>query len=77
MNCQDCHNNPDARQFGGGGPNGPHGSRYEFLLADRYETADFTAESQQAYALCYRCHDRNTAIPFSVTRALRCTACTL
>lgn len=58
MTCQDCHNNPDARQLGGGGANGPHGSRFPFLLADRYDTADFTIESPQAFALCYRCHDR-------------------
>lgn len=62
MSCQDCHNNPDARQLGGSGPNGPHGSRHEFLLVDRYETADFTSESPQAYALCYRCHDRNSIL---------------
>jgi predicted CXXCH cytochrome family protein len=62
MNCQDCHNNPDARQLGGGGPNGPHGSRYPFLLVDRYETADFTTESPAAYALCYRCHDRSSIL---------------
>ncbi len=62
LNCQDCHNNPDARQLGGGGPNGPHGSRYEFLLAARYETQDFTSESPQVYALCYTCHDRNSIL---------------
>ncbi len=62
MQCQDCHNNPDARALGGSGPNGPHGSRFEFLLADRYETADFTLESPQAYALCYQCHDRNSIL---------------
>lgn len=62
IGCQDCHNNPDARQLGGGGPNGPHGSRFEFLLADRYDTADFTVESAQAYALCYQCHDRNSIL---------------
>ncbi len=62
MDCQDCHNNPDARELGGGGPNGPHGSRFEFLLADRYETADFTMESPQAYSLCYQCHDRNSIL---------------
>jgi hypothetical protein len=62
MSCQDCHNNPDARQLGGASANGPHGSRYEFLLADRYETADFTMESPRAYALCYRCHDRNSIL---------------
>jgi hypothetical protein len=62
IGCQDCHNNPDARQLGGGGPNGPHGSRYDFLLAERYETDDFTVESSQAFALCYKCHDRNSIL---------------
>ncbi len=62
IGCQDCHNNPDARQLGGFGPNGPHGSRFEFLLAERYETSDFTVESPQAYALCYRCHDRTSIL---------------
>lgn len=62
MSCQDCHNNPDARQLGGAGPNGPHGSPFPGLLAARYETADFTAESPQAYALCYRCHDRSSIL---------------
>jgi len=62
LSCQDCHNNPDARQFGGGGPNGPHGSRFDFLLAARYDTADFSSESPQSYALCYRCHDRNSIL---------------
>ena len=62
ISCQDCHNNPDARQLGGTSANGPHGSRYDFLLADRYDTADLTIESPQAYALCYRCHDRNSIL---------------
>lgn len=62
MNCQDCHNNADARQLGGSGPNGPHGSRYDYLLAYRYETADFTTESATAYELCYQCHDRNSIL---------------
>jgi len=62
ISCTDCHNNPDARQLGGAGPNGPHGSRYEFLLADRYDTQDFAIESPQTYALCYRCHDRNSIL---------------
>jgi hypothetical protein len=62
LSCQDCHNNPDARQLGGATANGPHGSRFDFLLAARYETADFTAESPQAYALCYNCHDRNSIL---------------
>lgn len=62
VNCQDCHNNPDARELGGSGPNGPHGSRFPFILADRYESADFTGESSHAYALCYRCHDRGSIL---------------
>jgi predicted CXXCH cytochrome family protein len=62
MGCEDCHNNADARALGGAGPNGPHGSRFRFILARQYETADFTAESPQAYALCYECHDRNSIL---------------
>ncbi len=62
MSCQDCHNNPDARQLGGSGPNGPHGSRFDSLLVARYDTADFTLESAQSYALCYQCHDRNSIL---------------
>lgn len=62
ISCQDCHNNPDAAGAGGLVANGPHTSRFEPLLARRYETADFTAESPQAYALCYDCHDRNSIL---------------
>jgi len=62
LSCQSCHNNPDARNLGGGGPNGPHGSRFDWLLVENYETADFTMESPQAYALCYRCHDRTSIL---------------
>jgi len=62
IGCQDCHNNPDARQLGGGSANGPHGSRYDFLLSNRYDTADYSMESPQAYAVCYQCHDRNSIL---------------
>ncbi len=62
VSCQDCHNNPDSSDEGGGQVNGPHGSRYDFLLVDQYETRDFTLESPQSYALCYRCHDRNSIL---------------
>lgn len=84
INCQDCHNNPDARELGGFGPNGPHGSRFSFLLNANYETADFTMESPQAYALCYQCHDRTSILndeSFSfhrvhiVNRQTPCSAC--
>lgn len=62
ISCQDCHNNPDALDEGGLQANGPHGSRFDFLLSARYETADFTSESPQVYALCYKCHDRNSIL---------------
>jgi len=62
ISCQDCHNDPDAIGLGGTQVNGPHGSRFDYLLAARYETRDFTSESPQAYALCYRCHDRNSIL---------------
>ncbi len=62
MSCQDCHDNPDSRRFGGAAANGPHGSRFDNLLVARYETADFTIESANTFALCYRCHDRNSIL---------------
>jgi predicted CXXCH cytochrome family protein len=84
LSCQDCHNNPDARELGGLGPNGPHGSRFAFLLNANYETADFSIESAQAYALCYQCHDRTSILgdesfPFHrvhvVNSQTPCSAC--
>jgi predicted CXXCH cytochrome family protein len=35
--CTDCHNSEDNREFGGTGPNGPHGSKYSHILERRYE----------------------------------------
>jgi predicted CXXCH cytochrome family protein len=35
--CTDCHNSDDNREFGGNGPNGPHGSIFVHLLERRYE----------------------------------------
>ncbi|HET9407522.1 MAG TPA: cytochrome c3 family protein [Candidatus Sulfotelmatobacter sp.] len=35
--CTDCHNSDDAREFGGTGPNGPHGSIYPHIFERRYE----------------------------------------
>ncbi len=35
--CTDCHNADDNREFGGSGPNGPHGSRFSHILERRYE----------------------------------------
>ncbi|MBN1343779.1 MAG: hypothetical protein JXQ73_13940 [Phycisphaerae bacterium] len=59
MRCTDCHNSDLATS---GGPMGPHGSIYKFLLIDNYDTSDFTQESPRSYALCYRCHDRSSIL---------------
>jgi predicted CXXCH cytochrome family protein len=34
--CTDCHNNDNSREFGGTGPNGPHGSKYDHILERPY-----------------------------------------
>jgi len=34
--CTDCHNNDNGREFGGTGPNGPHGSNYDHILERQY-----------------------------------------
>jgi predicted CXXCH cytochrome family protein len=60
--CTDCHSSDSSRAAGGSGPNGPHGSNNPPLLVARYETADSTAESPGAYALCYRCHERTSIL---------------
>lgn len=35
--CTDCHNSDDNREFGGSGPNGPHGSIFAHIIERRYE----------------------------------------
>ena len=62
ITCLDCHNNDSGPGAGGSGPNGPHGSNYEPLLERQYLTQDPTTESASAYALCYKCHDRNSIL---------------
>lgn len=36
MLCTDCHNSDNNREFGGTGPNGPHGSKNEHILERQY-----------------------------------------
>lgn len=60
--CTDCHSSDSGKAAGGTGPSGPHGSQYKPLLALRYDTIDRTSESEAAYALCYKCHDRNSIL---------------
>jgi predicted CXXCH cytochrome family protein len=69
--CTDCHNSDDNREFGGTGPNGPHGSRWTHILERRYEFSQAAAPGQPItnlfsnpdlsvngpYGLCAKCHD--------------------
>jgi predicted CXXCH cytochrome family protein len=69
--CTDCHNSDDNREFGGTGPNGPHGSKWTHILERRYEFSQTAIRGQQInnlfpnpdlsvsgpYALCGKCHD--------------------
>ena len=69
--CTDCHNSDDNREFGGTGPNGPHGSKYTHLLERRYDMSQAPVPGQPItnlivppnltptgnYALCAKCHD--------------------
>ena len=68
--CTDCHNSDDNREFGGSGPNGPHGSRFTHILERRYEISQAMTPGQPItnlfpspdlsaagpYALCGKCH---------------------
>lgn len=69
VKCTDCHNNnagPYSTGTGtipaGTGVNGPHGSTNPLLLERQYVTIDNTMESAANYALCYKCHDRNSIL---------------
>lgn len=74
--CTDCHNSDDNREFGGNGPNGPHGSKWTHILERRYELSQTTAAGNAIsnlfpnpdltqtgpYAMCSKCHDLNNII---------------
>ncbi|UCE59654.1 MAG: hypothetical protein JSU63_19695 [Phycisphaerales bacterium] len=62
MRCTDCHNNDAGPRAGGAGPDGPHGSNFNFLLERNYTVLDDTHESEYEYALCYKCHLRSSII---------------
>ena len=75
--CTDCHNSDDNREFGGTGPNGPHGSNYSHILERNYQfsltvTPGSTVtntypnpdtSAQGPYAMCAKCH--NLSVVFS------------
>jgi predicted CXXCH cytochrome family protein len=60
--CTDCHANDGGPGNGGNGPAGPHASNWPALLERQYITADGTGESTDAYALCYKCHSRDSIL---------------
>jgi len=74
--CTDCHNSDDNREFGGTGPNGPHGSKWTHLFERRYEFSQAPAPGQTIinlfptpdlsvngpYALCGKCHSLSNVI---------------
>jgi len=64
IDCISCHDN-DEWTPAGNQPRGPHGSRYEPILAQQYQTEDPSIESFADYALCYKCHDRTTLLQTS------------
>lgn len=41
--CTDCHNSDNNREFGGTGPNGPHGSRNNHILERQYVASQVAA----------------------------------
>ncbi len=69
--CTDCHNADDNREFGGSGPNGPHGSKWTHILERRYEFSQTISPGQLItnlyrnpdlsvngpYAMCGKCHN--------------------
>lgn len=69
--CTDCHNSDDNREFGGTGPSGPHGSKFNHILERRYEITTASTPGGDLlnsypnpdlsvngpYALCAKCHD--------------------
>ncbi len=57
VSCSDCHGSDRDN-----GPRGPHGSLYRGLLVDNYEMESGRSENPRAYALCYRCHERDSIL---------------
>jgi predicted CXXCH cytochrome family protein len=74
--CTDCHNSDDNREFGGPGPNGPHGSKWTHILERRYEFSQSVAPGQLVmnlfrnpdlsvngpYAMCGKCHSLSNIV---------------
>ena len=55
--CGDCHSGEFSQAAGGQGPNGPHGSQNESILALNYELASTSNQGLRSGLLCFKCHD--------------------
>jgi predicted CXXCH cytochrome family protein len=69
--CTDCHNSDDNREFGGIGPNGPHGSVNSHILEHNYQFSQSAAPGglvtntfpnpdlslSGPYGMCAKCHN--------------------
>ena len=69
--CSDCHNSDDNREFGGTGPNGPHGSVNSHILEHNYQFSQAAVPGGPVtnlfpnpdpslngpYGMCAKCHD--------------------
>ncbi len=69
--CTDCHNSDDNREFGGSGPNGPHGSVNSHILERNYQFSQAAVPGGTVtnlfpnpdltftgpYAMCGKCHN--------------------
>jgi len=69
--CTDCHNSDDNREFGGTGPNGPHGSSNSHILERNYQFSQAATPGSTVtnlfpnpdttvagpYSMCAKCHD--------------------
>lgn len=60
--CTDCHNSDLSEAAGGTGPNGPHGSSWEGLLAEQYTFNTDPPNNMALYALCFKCHDQGVLL---------------
>lgn len=74
--CTDCHNSDDNREFGGQGPNGPHGSANPHILERNYQFSQASVPGGPVtnlfpnpdlgpngpYAMCGKCHDLSSVL---------------
>ncbi len=79
--CSDCHNNDQARLFGGTGPNGPHGSINTHILGlGLYQepAGGGSGNTSAGYALCNKCHNLTNIFnlpPHDPHKSCGCTTC--